>query len=63
MPRPLAAQVYTPSGQAAAYPVPRELGQQEIARIVEQFADGARNAIAAGACSKLAWPSGRAVVT
>ncbi len=63
MPRPPAAQVYTPSGQAAAYPVPRELGQQEIAQIVQQFADGARNAIAAGACKKLAWLPSHVSVT
>lgn len=46
-------QVYTPSGQPAAYPVPRAIDQQEITQIVQQFADGARNAIAAGMLPKL----------
>ncbi|KAK9840593.1 hypothetical protein WJX81_003341 [Elliptochloris bilobata] len=40
--------VYTPSGKEEAYVVPQAIDQQKIAEIVQQYADGARNAIAAG---------------
>lgn len=40
--------VYTPSGGAYDYPVPRALEISEISGIVKAYADGARNSIAAG---------------
>lgn len=43
------AQVFTPSGKQEAYVAPQAIDQQKIAEVVQQFADGARNAIAAGA--------------
>lgn len=47
---PLAhAQVDTPSGKQEAYVTPQAIDQQTIAELVQQFADGARNAVAAGA--------------
>ena len=46
------AQVFTPSGKQEAYVAPQAIDQQKIAEVVQQFADGARNAVAAGAlCS------------
>ena len=41
-------QVLLPSGKVVDYPTPRALDASEIPRIVKQFADGARNALAAG---------------
>ena len=44
-------QVFTPSGQMLDYGMPRALDASEIPRIVKQFADGARNSLAAGVCA------------
>lgn len=41
-------QVYTPSGKAYDYPMPRALEASEIPSIVKAYADGARNALKAG---------------
>ena len=49
------AQVFTPAGKQEAYVAPQAIDQQKIAEVVQQFADGARNAVGAGAlCSALA---------
>lgn len=40
--------VYTPSGKAFPFPVPRALDISEIPGIVKSYADGARNSLAAG---------------
>ncbi|BDA45039.1 12-oxophytodienoate reductase 1 [Coccomyxa sp. Obi] len=40
--------VYTPSGKAYPFPVPRALDISEIPGIVKSYADGARNSLAAG---------------
>ena len=45
----LPLQVFTPSGKMLDYGTPRALEASEIPRIVKQFADGARNSLAAGA--------------
>ena len=42
-------EVFTPSGKALPYPVPRALDASEIPGVVKQYADGARNSLAAGA--------------
>jgi hypothetical protein len=41
-------QVYTPEGKAEAYPVPRALEVSEIPGIVHNYAQAARNSLAAG---------------
>lgn len=41
-------QVYTPEGKAEAYPVPRALEVSEIPGIVQNYAQAARNSLAAG---------------
>lgn len=41
-------EVYTPQGGPFKYTVPRALESPEIKDIVQQYADAARNAIAAG---------------
>ena len=41
-------QVYTPEGKAEAYPVPRALEVSEIPGIVQNYAQTARNSLAAG---------------
>jgi 2,4-dienoyl-CoA reductase-like NADH-dependent reductase (Old Yellow Enzyme family) len=41
-------QVFTPSGKAYPFPVPRPLEVHEIPGVVKKYADGARNSLAAG---------------
>lgn len=41
-------QVFTPSGKAFPFPVPRALELHEIPRIVRKYAEGARNSLRAG---------------
>ena len=56
-------QVFTPSGKMLDYITPRALDASEIPRIVKQFADGARNSLAAGAHGSFRGGSGNALPT